>query len=265
MTTTQNAAMFPLQPPGQASEPSAGPGVCLNDKLRSLSAGMNPFRFARGALRFNANAPGAPLILAAAGEALTLFDAGVEESATAAGLGAFGTSLTRTDTDSSKEGAFVPNKFVFEMMGMGVIMGTPIAKPTAGDGVARRYWHRFYDEELQAMVIEHVALGVKWPDGQSLDYEVGPLGLWPGHGGFVGSSKGANGRPIVAAFMPFRAATNTGGRSSDDKLEIIARVPRNIEIQSSPVLPEQTQPDDVYVPFHVVLFGRPFENAAPGA
>jgi hypothetical protein len=260
--TSQNAAMFPLQPPGQESEPSAGPGVCVNDKLRSLSAGMNPFRFARGALRFTANGVGASLILTAASEALTLFDKGVEEASSDAGLAAFGASLTRTDTDASKDGAFVPNKFVFEMMGMGIILGTPIAKPTTGDGVGRRYWHRFYDEELQAMVIEHAAIGVKWPDGQSLDYEAGPLGLWPGHGGFIGASKGANGRPIVAAFMPFRAAVNNGGRSSDDKLEIIVRVPRNVEIQSSPVPSEQTQADDVYVPFHVVLFGRPLNSGS---
>lgn len=258
--THLSAASFPLQPPGQPSEPQSGPGVCVNDKVRTLSSGLNPFRFGRGALRFNVQGLGTPLVATAAKEAVTLFDKGINEDSTSAGLSAFGASLTETDTDTSKDGALVPNKYLFEMMGMGVIVGRPIAKPImGGDGVARRHWFRHYDDELMAAVLEHVSLAIQFPDGQSINYETGPFVLWPGHGGAIEQSKAVNGSPIVAAYMPFRAAGNTGGRSSDDKIEIVARVPRSIEIESSSVVGEQTAPGDLFVPFHVVLFGRPLE------
>ncbi len=258
--THLSAANFPLQPPGQPSEPQSGPGVCVNDKVRTLASGLNPFRFGRAALRFNVQAPGAPLILSAAKEAVTLFDKGINEDSASAGLNVFGASLTETDTDTSKDGALVPNKYLFEMMGMGVIVGRPIAKTIAGgDGVGRRHWFRLYDDELMAAVLEHASLAIQFPDGQSINYETGPLILWPGHGGALVQSKASNGSPIVAAYMPFRAAGNTGGRSSDDKIEIVTRVPRTVEIESSPVVAEQTQPLEVFVPFHVVLFGRPLE------
>jgi uncharacterized protein YjlB len=226
-----------------------------------LSSGLNPFRFGRAALRFSVQSPGYPLVLSAAKEAATLFDKGLNEDSASANLFAFGASLTETDTDTSKDGALVPNKYLFEMMGMGVIVGRPIAKPFSfNDGVGRRYWFRYYDDELMAAVLEHASLAIQFPDGQSINYETGPLVLWPGHGGAIQQSKVSNGSPIVAAYMPFRAAGNTGGRSSDDKIEVIVRVPRAVEIESSPIQTEQTQQGDVYVPVHVVLFGRPLES-----
>ncbi|MDP3273873.1 MAG: hypothetical protein Q8Q09_01670 [Deltaproteobacteria bacterium] len=255
------ATQFPLQPPGQPSEPQSGPGVCVNDKVRTLSSGLNPFRFVRGALKFNVANQGEPLKLAMSAQALTLFDKGINEDSANAGLGIFGASLTETDTDASKDGALVPNKYQFEMMGIGIIVGRPIAKPITGDGVGRRVWFKSYDAELQAAVLEHSALAIQYPDGQSINYEIGPPILWPGHGGAIELAKVSNGSPIVSAYMPFRAAGNTGGRSSDDKIEMAVRVPRSVEIESESGA-TQTQPGDVYVPFHVVLFGRPLELVA---
>ncbi|MDP3274078.1 MAG: hypothetical protein Q8Q09_02715, partial [Deltaproteobacteria bacterium] len=175
-----------------------------------------------------------------------------------------GGSLTETDTDASKDGALVPNKFHFEMMGLGIIIGQPIAKRLVGDGLARKPWFRYYDKDLQAAVLEHCALSISYPDGQSLNYDTGPLVLWPGHGGAIGDASVSNGSPIVAAYMPFRAAGNTGGRASDEKIEIVARVPRTIEIESYQGT-ESTQAGDLYIPFHVILFGRPIESALPGS
>lgn len=250
--------------PANAKSGQCGP--CGDDggdvAWRELETALDVLRYATGFVTIQRTVAGALLIANTGTTPLTLWDNGVGEDGTSAGLLPAGTVLSRAETDGYKDGAIAANQQQnYRTVGLSLEIEVPHLTGTVnGDTAARRYLDAFgpYTEWLVRALANAMHIKFKY-GGTQLGYEMGRPCFWPSMSSKVGALGAQFGRPLAGAFVPLRVPTFSGTALDENQLSVELHIDRTVQIESiaaSPI-PATAVGEFYQLPITCQLIGEP--------